>query len=717
MERDLNDLKEEIKARTDLVAVIGHYTRLTRAGKNWKGLCPFHNDRNPSFNVSPQLGIYKCFSCGESGDIITFIQKKENLEFVEALEHLARLAGIPFERQPINPEKASEREEMLEINRLAVRFFQDRLAKCQLAQDYLNKRAILKPTQEQWQLGYAPDDWEGLVYYLEQKKVNPTLALKLGLIKERKAEGRGCYDAFRNRLMFPIHDVSGRVIAFGGRALGDAPAKYLNSEQSLLFDKSRTLYGLYHARKKLSGGVPAVFVEGYMDVIATHQAGFTQCIATLGTSLTEEHARMLARYSPKVLICYDADSAGIKATLRGATIWEMIGVEGAEVRVVRLPHGDDPDSLLRRGETSAFQVALDNAVPRVDFQIELAMQAHDLRLAEGREAALAELIPILATISKVSTRQKYASEYARLHPLHDRLGIGRAIDAILQDVETYARQSNNGQSPRDRGYPLTQEANRAPLRQMPPAPAYRPPNKEQWGRSAPWPMTGNSVCKEDGSGGQRYGGSGRGSNKGRRREVITPPPVETPALTRAEKAERQLLRACFSPEWRAFVLSRLHPDDMVTPDGCRLLELLARTPADAEGGIDPRLLLAQIARREEEEESLRHILPAPDDCDSGTENQDESADFRPVTPQSAKFSWFIREIVEDFGSRLANEPLSESSVIACIQQMRQFRQERVQRELAELLRQADTLPPEQRRAYIEQYQQMIRTLRGSASDK
>ncbi|HLJ54842.1 MAG TPA: DNA primase, partial [Chthonomonadaceae bacterium] len=303
-ERDLQAIKEEVRARSDIVEVIGGYTRLKRAGKSWKGLCPFHADKKPSFDVSPALQYYTCWSCGEKGDVFRFIERKENLDFMGALEFLARRAGIPFERRALSGEHLGEREQMAAINALAVSYFREKLAASQDAQNYLARRGILKQTQEQWDLGFAPPEWEGLAYYLQRKRADLGIAARLGLIRAR--EGGGHFDTFRNRLIFPIHDLQGRVVAFGGRAMGDDPAKYLNSDQSPLFDKSRTLYGLVFARNTISPATPAVFVEGYVDVITAHQAGFRQCVATLGTSLTEEHARLLARYSPRVIICYDA---------------------------------------------------------------------------------------------------------------------------------------------------------------------------------------------------------------------------------------------------------------------------------------------------------------------------------------------------------------------------------------------------------------------------
>ena len=726
MERDLQDIKEEIRARTDIVEIIGQYTRLKRTGKNWTGLCPFHADKRPSFSVVPDLQIYKCFSCGEGGDLFKFVQKKENLEFIEAIEVLAKRAGIPFERRGFSKEKAGEREQMLEINQLAVRFFQDRLTKSQEAQTYLAGRAILKETQDKFDVGFAPPDWEGLTYYLQQHRVDMTVALKVGLIRSRQQEGRGYYDFYRNRLMFPIHDVNGNVVGFGGRAMGDETPKYLNSEDSVLFNKSRTLYGLYFARKKLSGEIPAVFVEGYVDVIATHQAGFTQCVATLGTSMTEDHARMLARYNPRAIICYDGDSAGIKATLRGAGVWESIGVEGAEIRVARMPAGDDPDSLLRRGETSAFQNALDSAILRVDYQMELALKQHDTQTEEGRDAALAEIIPILASVRSLSSRDRYAQRLAHLHPSY-RYNIGRAIEQILADAATYSKQSKSGNAPRERGYPLSEATNRGPLSEQASAPVYHPANPQQH-----WPMTQSVAPKRqsypsdrssssEGYGKSWEGKSGNGYRDKKRFEKgpigdPTPPSLRPPTLSGTEKAERQLLRALFSPEWRLYILSRLHPAYLVTPYGRKLFELIARTPTSAEGTIEPYRILRLIEAEEEPEEETPEPTPLTEI--EGIEDAEEIPFPLQAEPNftarkaSVKLSDFLREILEDSPFLVSNELLNEVSVSDCIRRLQKLREEQSKRDLAETLQRTD-LTPEQHRAYIEEYQKRMRAMRGS----
>ena len=627
----------------------------------------------------------------------------------------------------------------MELNRLAVGFFKDNLTRSAEGKEYLVKRALLKSTQEQWEIGFAPQDKDAFVYHLRRHGANLELAAQIGLIKPWDNGDYG--DAFRNRLMFPIHDGQGRVIAFGGRAMDDHPAKYLNSPASFLFDKSRTLYGLFFAKKKIGGDTPPVFVEGYVDVITTHQAGFTQCVATLGTAMTEQHAQMLKNYNPRVILCYDADRAGISAAMKGAAIWENMGLEKAEVRVARLPNGDDPDSILRDRPNGAalFQTALDNAVPRVDFQIELAIHRHNLQTDQGRADALAELIPILATVQQSTRRDMYAQKFAFLSPLHN-YDLGRAINSILKDAETYAQQTNNARSPRDQGFPLTEQANQQPLQDTPP-PAFRGPDPNQWGNRPPgqWPNTNNTIYK--GNGGNGYGGGGHNNNNGGynngygkneygkggysrggynggkskyRNSPIsdpTPPSTDTPALSGVEKAERQLLRAVFSPDWRVFVLSNVRAEWLVTPYGRRLLEIIARTPSNQEGGVDPLPILHRAENEEEEEKKGRK---------EEKKMEDGNGEYSPNTqyPTSntlptVKFSEFIREVLEDSPFLASNERLNEAAIVNCIGRLKKHRAEQELRADSAVLQQLEHLSPEQQKIAIHQYQEKMRELRGS----
>ncbi len=725
MERDLQDIKEEVRARTDIVEIISGYTQLKRSGKNWTGLCPFHADKNPSFSVSPSTQSYRCWSCGKKGDVFTFVQEKQNLDFMEALEDLAKRAGVAFERKGHNPQIASEREQMRELNRLAIEFFQDRLSVSDEARDYLAKRAILKPTQDQFEIGFAANEWEGLTFFLQRRRADLTLAAKIGLIKTREKErGGGYYDTYRHRVIFPIHDVQGDVVGFGGRAMNpDDKAKYINSEQSAIFDKSKTLYGLFFAKGHLSEERPPVFVEGYVDVITAHQAGFPQCVATLGTSMTEEHAQILTRYSKRLLICYDADTAGINATLRVASVCEGLGIKGAEVRVARLPVGEDPDSLLKRGDTAAFQKALDTAVARVDFQIEITLRRHDLKTDAGKEEALAEVIPILASIRSLTQRDRHAQNLAYLHP-SSQYNLARAIEAILGDVAMYASQSDGARSPRDRGYPRTGEANGAPLNEQPPPPSYRPASRERWGQFDPG--TRHFVRKGDGNGfDQGQGGYGRGGDYGgksgggygrgkdryppRPQSDPTPPPLQTPALSGAQKAERTLLRALLTPEIRSHLLAQLDPTLLLTPQGRGLFAYVARTPANEEGGIDSLPLLRHIEREEEAADTEKESAEKKGNRETEGETVVQESGTR---GRSAKISEYLRELLEDSLSVMSNEPLNEVVVADCIRRLEKYRADQVNRDLAELVHRPD-LTPEQQTAFIEQYHQTMRQRRGT----
>jgi DNA primase len=691
MAKDLQQLKEEIRSRTEILDVIGQYTTLKRAGKNWKGLCPFHADRNPSFNVQPEKQIYKCFSCGEGGDVFTFVQKKENLDFIEALEFLARRAGIPFEWEHTSPEHKSEREELLALNAMAVAYFQDRLAKSEDAKAYLNQRALLKSTQEQFEIGFAPPDWEGLTFYLQRKGANLAMAAKAGLIKVRQPEGNGYYDTFRNRLMFPIHDLNMRPIAFGGRAMGDDPAKYLNTEQTPLFDKSRTLYGLAFARKSLSETKPPIFVEGYIDVITAHQAGYTQCVATLGTSMTEEHGRILARYSPRVLICYDADSAGIKATLRGASVWESLGIENGEVRIVRLPEGDDPDSILKRGDGATFQKALDSAVPRADFQIDLALKNHTLDTAEARSEALKLILPILASLPNALDRDRYIQRYAYLHPAYS-FQLNRAVSQITTEVDRLQQKARASASPREQGYPLTENTNRGAMREMPPYDA-SPKRTSQAKPGAAFPMTREV---------RRKGGC---KDTPPILTDYTPPSTELPPRSRAQKAEDLLLRALFTAEWRTYLLTHITEEDFITANARLLWEQIARTPATNSGTIDTHQLLAQI---EAEETQLPEEDPFQEEIDRLYMPQNAI-----LRTDSAKLSYYLREILEESFAGIANDPMTEASVQDCIGQLRRHRLDREVREILQKLQSAENLSDAERQDLLRLYHQKMLERRGS----
>ncbi|MBV9849213.1 MAG: DNA primase [Armatimonadetes bacterium] len=419
---DRSDI-DEVRRRTDLVSVVEKYVTLKRAGKGLTGLCPFHQEKTPSFHVSPEIGRWKCFGqCNESGDVFKFVQKIENLTFPEALERLALHAGVTLTR-PAPPglgaggaarPAGDERERLYRINALALRFYRGILAKTPPALEYLRGRGIAHAAAEAFALGYAPDAWDMLAAHLARQGVDLADAERAGLVG--KSERGSHFDKMRGRLVFPIFDVQDRPIAFGGRLLGTAgpgAPKYWNSPETPVFSKSRTLYGLGRARKAIASEGRAVVVEGYTDVVAAHQAGFENVVATLGTALTEEHVKILARLAPVVLLAFDADSAGLKAAFRAAEIFEA---QDVEVRVLGLPEGEDPDSLLHAGRRSDFERAMDEAMPLVQYRLERLIRKSDTGTEGGRLALFKKALPVLASVPSVIEREQYVKRLAPYHP-------------------------------------------------------------------------------------------------------------------------------------------------------------------------------------------------------------------------------------------------------------------------------------------------------------
>jgi DNA primase len=458
---DRSDI-EEVLRRVDLVSVVERHVTLKRSGRGLVGLCPFHQEKTPSFHVNPELGRWHCFGqCAEGGDVLKFIQKLENLSFPEALERLALQAGVTLaprgRTEGPSPDRSvgDERERIYRINALALRYFQKRLAQTPPAQRYLEERGIAQEAIQVFSLGYAPDVWDGLTQFFVQQGVAMEDVERAGLVS--LSERRTYFDKMRGRLIFPIFDVQERPIAFGGRLLGEAgpgAPKYWNSPETPVFSKSRTLYGLGRARKAIAAKGVAVVVEGYTDVVAAHQAGFENVVATLGTSLTEEHVKILSRLAPTVLLAFDADSAGLKAAFRAAAIFEA---QEVEVRVLDLPEGEDPDSLLRTGRRRDFQRALETAMPLTEYRLEQLIRGADTNTDGGRLALFRKALPILAAVPSVIEREQYVKRLAPYHPQY-RSGAVYAEDQIRQDV--VAQQSG-----RDSGYsrPSQSPATIAPI--------------------------------------------------------------------------------------------------------------------------------------------------------------------------------------------------------------------------------------------------------------
>jgi len=384
------EIIDKIKYENDIVDVISENVRLKRIGRNYVGLCPFHHEKTPSFYVSPQKQIFKCFGCGEAGNVITFIMKLQNKTFPEACEYLAKRANIdiPTDNNKVLSIQKSRYDKMYSLNVEAARFFFRNLKKNITAKNYLLNRGITEKTINKFGLGYALDDWNSLFNYLKSKGYSELDMVSAGLISKNS---RGnFYDLFKNRVMFPVFNIRGKVIGFGGRVLNDAKPKYLNSPETLLFKKGTNLYGLNFAIKS-NNTKQIIIVEGYMDCISLHQYGITNAVASLGTALTSKHAKLLKRYTDDIIISYDADAAGQAATLRGL---EILKKEGFNIKVLTVPMGKDPDEFIKSNGADAFLKLLEGALPLVEYRIERASQGINLKNRE-------HLIKYIERVSKI----------------------------------------------------------------------------------------------------------------------------------------------------------------------------------------------------------------------------------------------------------------------------------------------------------------------------
>jgi DNA primase len=361
----------EIHARIDIASFIGAYVPLRKRGNDLVGLCPFHSEKTPSFHVHPEQGYFKCFGCGAGGDVITFISKLENLAFPDAVRMLAARAGVELEPEtPQSARRRSEREAIYEANGIATAFFERMLRESigAPARAYCERRGLSAAVIEKFHLGYAPDDWNALTDELRRNGVDPEIAAKAGLQKRGE---RGFYDFYRDRLIVPTYSTTGEVIAFGGRALGDAEPKYLNTATTPVYTKGSHLFALNVARRAASQDRTLIVVEGYLDCIALHQAGFENAVASLGTAFTEEQAKELRKYADGIFLCFDGDSAGNAAAAKAVEIAvQIIEHAGSHVRIVTLPAGADPDSYVRENGPDAFGTLLARAQPAIEYRLE-----------------------------------------------------------------------------------------------------------------------------------------------------------------------------------------------------------------------------------------------------------------------------------------------------------------------------------------------------------
>lgn len=377
-----DEVIEEVRSSNNIVDIIGGYVRLQKKGSSYFGLCPFHNEKSPSFSVSPNKQMYYCFGCGAGGNVFTFIMEYENQTFPEAVKILADRAGIALPEAELTEEQKRERNKrqlLLEINKTAANYFYYQLNgdQGQQAREYLENRRLSKETQIHFGLGYASKYSNDLYLYLKKKGYQDQILKETGLLTYD--EKRGAHDKFWNRVMFPIMDVNNRVIGFGGRVMGDGTPKYLNSPETMLFDKSRNLYGLNYARTSRKPYM--IICEGYMDVIAMHQAGFTNAVASLGTAFTARHSVLLKRYTQEVRLAYDSDGAGQKAALRAIPILKSAGIN---VRVIHMDPYKDPDEFIKNLGTEAFQERIDAAESSFMFEVSVLEKNYKQSDPEGR---------------------------------------------------------------------------------------------------------------------------------------------------------------------------------------------------------------------------------------------------------------------------------------------------------------------------------------------
>ena len=410
-----DELIEEVRSRNDIIDVISGYVKLTKKGSSYFGLCPFHNEKSPSFSVSRQKQMYYCFGCGAGGNVFTFIMEYENYTFVEALKMLAERAGIELPEEEYSKEtkeKADLKTAILEVNKLAAKYYYAQLKTEQgkLAHDYLTGRKLSEETITAFGLGYSTKYRDDLYRYLKTKGYRDEVIAKAGLISID--EKQGVYDKFWNRVMFPIMDANNRVIGFGGRVMGDAKPKYLNSPETIVFDKSRNLYGLNRART--SRKPYFLICEGYMDVIALHQAGFTNAVASLGTALTSGHASLIKRYVNEVYLTYDSDEAGTKAALRGIPILKEAGITA---KVLRMDPYKDPDEFIKNLGAEAFEERIRQARNGFMFSLEILEKDYDMNSPEGKTEFYNEVAKRLCNFEEEIERNNYIEAVAKTYHL------------------------------------------------------------------------------------------------------------------------------------------------------------------------------------------------------------------------------------------------------------------------------------------------------------
>jgi len=437
------DFIEEVRRQADIVQIISEHVVLKRSGKNFQGLCPFHSEKTPSFNVNPDRQMFYCFGCQTGGNVFTFLMKKENLTFLEAVRAVAGKTGIAFPEKELSPEEKKNElrsNRFREIHQLAAKYFSEVLLNSphgRLGLQYLERRGIDTETIKNFRLGYAPDKWDGLLKEMVTKGVTPQELVEFGLAvrKENKEDGSASYyDRFRGRIIFTIHDLRNSPIAFGGRVLDESLPKYLNSPETSLFHKGRNLYNINYAYRGIREAGYSLLLEGYMDTIAVYKAGFKNAVASLGTAFTRDQAKILKKYANKVIIGYDSDSAGVQASLRAG---EILLDEGLRVEVLVLENAKDPDEFLNKYPAEEFRKKLENTSTFIEFKFKTLVRANPPRTIPDKAEIIRTIAPdVLKTASAVEREgyERYLS-----------LELGLTLDAVQYEINSMAKK-NKGNS-------------------------------------------------------------------------------------------------------------------------------------------------------------------------------------------------------------------------------------------------------------------------------
>jgi len=441
-----DDKIAEVRERAGIVEVISDYINLKKSGANFQGLCPFHGEKTPSFNVNPGRGIFHCFGCGVGGNVVTFVMKMEGIPFPEAVKLLAKRVGVEIEeRVPSASEirRKSEKDELLKIVETAAGYYSQLLTKGSAgaaARKYLVGRGVAEEIFAPYRLGWASEQWDGLTTFLKQSGVSLIQAEKLGLIK-RKSSGGGYFDLFRNRLLFTIADLYGQPIGFGGRVLDNSLPKYINSPESPLYQKSDVLFGIDLAKQAMREERSVVIVEGYFDHLALYRSGIRNVVATCGTALTKGHFQLIKRYADKVYLLFDSDSAGRKATLRAM---ELLLSEQMPCCVIELPEGDDPDSFLTKHSTQVFSDLMKVSRPALDYYLRELVSTEDTGTVAGKKAVADQFRPFLQKLTDSLERDLYLKELSRLLAVDVRtFGAVTGVAAVSHEKRSAPRVSAN----------------------------------------------------------------------------------------------------------------------------------------------------------------------------------------------------------------------------------------------------------------------------------